>query len=209
MPKISPPTLYVLAGPNGAGKSSITPTLGLTCPVMNPDAMVRAILEQRLPNAPADYRPTPLEYTRALREVQHEIRTNFQTYMTGGNSFAIETTLSGQSIYNQIRQAQALGFKLHLYYVMVETVALSKLRVAQRLKAGGHGIPEADIYRRRGRCRDNFHRLAPIIDAGIVFDNSLETGIRPLAYKSMDTHAWQVLDPALPWLTDALTGCAP
>jgi predicted ABC-type ATPase len=46
-------------------------------------------------------------------------------------------------------------------------------RVAQRVKAGGHDVPEQDIRRRYERGRKNFIELyAPLADTWEVYDNS-------------------------------------
>ena len=46
-------------------------------------------------------------------------------------------------------------------------------RVADRVRKGGHNIPEADIRRRYGRSIYNFlHIYQPLADNWILFDNS-------------------------------------
>ena len=46
-------------------------------------------------------------------------------------------------------------------------------RVAQRVRLGGHDIPEAIIRRRFAAGQENFERLyAPIVDAWALYDNS-------------------------------------
>ena len=48
-------------------------------------------------------------------------------------------------------------------------------RVAQRVRQGGHGIPEAVIRRRFAAGLEHFERLyAPRVDAWILYDNSGE-----------------------------------
>ena len=56
-------------------------------------------------------------------------------------------------------------------------------RVAQRVKKGGHDIPESDIRKRWSSSHSNLIRLIPHVATLNVFDNSLErdpaTGAAP------------------------------
>lgn len=64
------------------------------------------------------------------------------------DTFMVETTLSSAGYARQIPDWRKAGYEVWLYYLEVESADLSVARVAQRVAAGGHGIPERDIRRR-------------------------------------------------------------
>ena len=58
-------------------------------------------------------------------------------------NFALETTLSGKSYFPWLRNLKARGYEIHLYFLWLPDVQLSIMRVADRVRKGGHNIPEA------------------------------------------------------------------
>ena len=66
-------------------------------------------------------------------------------------TFALETTLSGRTYVGMLRQAKALGFRIHLHYLWLPNPRMAVARVRQRVKKGGHDVPVADIRRRFAR----------------------------------------------------------
>jgi predicted ABC-type ATPase len=63
-------------------------------------------------------------------------------------SFAIETTLASRSRAPKVRKLQELGYEFLLYYFWLPNPEMAVSRVAERVKSGGHHIPE-DVIRRR------------------------------------------------------------
>ena len=138
--------LYVFAGVNGAGKSTFyvrqleddllsASVVASVAKIIiyglriNSDELVREFGDWR--NAKDQQRAARL----ALR-----LRKN---YLENGVSFNIETTLSGHSIVNFIKDAKARGYFVTLFYVGLESVELSKRRVAIRAAKNGHSIDGA------------------------------------------------------------------
>jgi len=68
-----------------------------------------------------------------------------------GASFAVETTLSSRSYTRRFGQWSALGYHTTLHFIELPSAKYAVDRVAKRVAAGGHSVPEADITRR-------FHR---------------------------------------------------
>jgi predicted ABC-type ATPase len=102
-----------------------------------------------------------------LREVQRAIRA--------GDSFAIESTLSGRTYLQILRQARDAGFVLHLFYLWIPSVDLGLARIRDRVEAGGHNVPEPDVRRRYTRSLQNLFALyGPEVDTIHFFDNSGE-----------------------------------
>ena len=56
-----------------------------------------------------------------------------------------------------------------LYFLEVETADLAVTRVAERVAAGGHGIPEPDIRRRYARGLALFPAYQKLADAWYLY----------------------------------------
>ena len=63
-------------------------------------------------------------------------------------SFAFETTLSGLGYLTHIQQWRTQGFLVSLYFLALPNVEMAIARVAERVRQGGHNIPEPVIRRR-------------------------------------------------------------
>ena len=88
-------------------------------------------------------------------------------------SFAIETTLASRSLAPRIQRLRANGYVFSLIFVWVPSSDLSVQRVAERVRRGGHYIPEDVIRRRYKAGLDNFFSIyQPIADRWRIYDNS-------------------------------------
>lgn len=161
---MSAPRLYVLAGVNGAGKSSIG---GATMRAFggdyyNPDETARALLAAHpsLDQAPAN----ALAWQHGKRLLERAIREHLD--------FAIETTLGGNTIPRLLAEAAAQGFEVRVWYIGLASVDAHIERVRQRVRSGGHDIPEHKIRRRFVHSRQNLVRLLPVLTELRVYDNS-------------------------------------
>ena len=65
-----------------------------------------------------------------------------------GESFAIETTLSGRGYARMMPRWQAEGYWVTLVYLRLSSPERAIARVQQRVQEGGHHVPE-DVIRRR------------------------------------------------------------
>lgn len=160
------PVLLVLAGVNGAGKSSIggrhlRERGGL--PWFNPDAFTRALVEAGLPPGDAN-----------ARAWQHGVELLDQA-LAQGLSHAFETTLGGRTLTERIRQA-ARTHDVLLWYCGLASPEQHLARVAARVAAGGHDIPERRIRERWIQSPLNLIALMPCLSELKVFDNSAEAG---------------------------------
>ena len=87
--------------------------------------------------------------------------------------FAFETTLSSRTFAPWLKKQQAVGYEFHLYYFCLPSAERSIQRVAFRVRAGGHHVPDDDVRRRYERSRRNFVELyMPLANAWEFFDNS-------------------------------------
>ena len=161
----SRPVLLVLAGVNGAGKSSIGGNvmlrrLGLTW--FNPDTYTRLLIEQV---------GLPLAEANALAW-QHGLDLLDQA-VAAGHSHAFETTLGGDTMAQRIAAASSTHDVL-MWYCGLSSVDHHIARVAQRVAAGGHAIPEPRIRERWVKAPLHLIEMMPSLHELRVFDNSVE-----------------------------------
>jgi predicted ABC-type ATPase len=156
-------SLYIIAGCNGAGKTTasygILPTI-LDCKeFVNADEIAKGL---------SPFQPEKVSF-EAGRIMLHRIDELLQKNI----DFAFETTLATKSFAQTVQKAQLQGYTVTLLFFWLNSIALAKQRVAQRVSEGGHNIPEHVIERRYQRGIKNLFELyIPICDNVMAFDNS-------------------------------------
>jgi predicted ABC-type ATPase len=159
-----PPQIYVLAGVNGAGKSSV---VGATIRAKggeyyNPDEAARAILATN----------PGLDQTQANAVAWEQGRRLLQRAIDEGLDFTFETTLGGNTMPALLAEAAGRGIEVRLFFVGLESPEAHIERVRQRVRGGGHDIPEAAIRRRYRHSRINLINLLPVLAELKMYDNS-------------------------------------
>jgi predicted ABC-type ATPase len=77
----------------------------------------------------------------------------------GRRSFGFETTLASRSFAPRIRRLIASGYECHLVFLWLPSADFAVGRVADRVRLGGHTVPEETIRRRyRSGLRNFFSR---------------------------------------------------
>ncbi|MSQ71557.1 MAG: Zeta toxin family protein [Betaproteobacteria bacterium] len=157
--------VIIIAGPNGSGKTTFAREFlpnEAGCPVfVNADLIAAGLA----PFAPAS------AAIRAGRLMLQEL----DRYFDSRESFAFETTLSGRGYLRLIEQWQIVGYRVKLIFLQLASAEEAIGRVAERVKQGGHFIPEDVIRRRFAAGRKNFDLLySPCVDAWALYDNSGE-----------------------------------
>jgi predicted ABC-type ATPase len=96
--------------------------------------------------------------------------------------FAFETTLAARSLAGWLHQLRQTGSAVHLVYFWLLSADLAVARVAERVRMGGHHVPEATIRQRYQRSIQNFFRLyRPVVSSWVVYDNSQAGNLRLIA----------------------------
>ena len=157
------PRVLIIAGPNGAGKTTFAREYlpnEADCPIfVNADLIAAGL-------APFD--PTKVAIA-AGRLMLSELRRHAESR----NSFAFETTLSGTLYLRMIPEWQRSGYIVKLIFLQLSSADIAVNRVAQRVRHGGHDIPEKTIRRRFTKGMANFKDLyAPMVDSWSLYDNS-------------------------------------
>src|SRR5262249_27478103 len=88
-------------------------------------------------------------------------------------SFAFETTLAVRSFGGWLAELRRAGEVVCPVYFWVESADVAVARVAQRVRQGGHHVPEAAVRQRYRRGLRNFFNLyRPVADIWRVYDNT-------------------------------------
>ena len=183
--------LDLVVGPNGAGKSTF---VELTlAPLLTGSVFVNAdeIARQDWPDNPAAH-----AYDAARRAA--DIRSKL---IGLGVSFIAETVFSHPSKLDLITEAHAAAYTVVLHVLLIpEDLAVQ--RVAHRVAAGGHDVPEDKIRERHRRLWALVARAIAMSDTATVYDNSRLAGPRIVAQFS----AGEIVGaPGWPsWTPDAL-----
>jgi predicted ABC-type ATPase len=78
-----------------------------------------------------------------------------------------------------IQRLKNEGYKVHLFFLVVEGVDVALSRIKERVLKGGHDVPETVVRRRFTRSISNFFReYSPLADSWYLFDN---TSTKPVA----------------------------
>ena len=155
--------IIIIAGPNGAGKTTFDREFlpkEAACPIfVNADLIAQGI---------SPFNPETAEFKagRIMLEEIHE-------HASKGRSFAFETTLSGRSYARLIKKWQNLGYQVKLFFLWLDAPDIAVERVKQRVREGGHDIPEATIRRRYKAGLQNLEILyKPLVDDWGIYDNT-------------------------------------
>ena len=159
-----PQKILILAGPNGAGKTTFARAFlpaEAQCPHFINADLIATGLSPFNPDA-ATVKAGRLMLEEITAAVRH------------ATSFALETTLSSRSYLRQIPMWQALGYHISLYFIRLPHPDYSVLRVAERVKQGGHNIPEATIRRRFAAGLANLDAYCAAVNHWAVYENTAD-----------------------------------
>lgn len=169
--------VIVLGGPNGAGKTTAAPSLltkylGIR-EFVNADEIARGL---------SPFNPEG-SAVGAARLMIRRIRALSQA----GESFSFETTCAGRRYLRLLQMCRESGYRLTLVFLWLSSPQAALARVAKRVRAGGHGIPDEVVVRRYSAgLRNMWHLYLPLVDVGLIYDNS-DKGRVLIAEKTPET----------------------
>jgi predicted ABC-type ATPase len=165
MPELIEKRIIIIAGPNGAGKTTFAREFlpnEADCPsFINADLIADGL-------SPFDPGAVAVRAGRLmLKEIDRHARS--------GVSFSFETTLAGRRYARLIPCWQRSGYRVHLIFLQLRNEALAIERVAERVRQGGHSVPEDVIRRRFKQGWQNFETIyRGLVDSWQLYDNSGE-----------------------------------
>jgi predicted ABC-type ATPase len=160
---LSSPGVVALAGPNGAGKSTTGPpllkeTLGVT-QFVNADLIAEGL---------AAFDPAGAALTAGK-----VMLSRIKELANSRTTFAFETTLAGRSYARWLVELIKRGYLFHIVFLWLPSPEFALERVRDRVRRGGHAVPERTVRRRFHAGLTNFFSLyQPLADTWRIFDNS-------------------------------------
>lgn len=157
------PIVVVLGGPNGAGKSTAAPrllkgALGVV-EFLNADMIARGL--------------SPFDPEGAALAASEVMLQRMDSLASASVSFGLESTLAARSLAPRLRELVNRAYEFHLVFLYLRSADLAVARVADRVRLGGHNIPETTIRRRyRAGLKNFFDLYRPIATTWQMFDNS-------------------------------------
>jgi predicted ABC-type ATPase len=157
------PHVIVIAGPNGAGKSTTAPKLlkemlGVT-EFVNADTIAEGLSAFNPEGAAFEAGRIMLRRLHSLADEQRD--------------FAFETTLATRSYARWLKKLRDQGYTVHLFFFWLPSPEYAIARVAERVRMGGHNVPEETIRRRyQAGLRNFFDMYRHLADSWYMFDNS-------------------------------------
>ncbi len=153
--------ILIVAGPNGAGKTTFATEFLLNeadCPTFINADLIAAGLNPFQPE---------LSAFRAGRLMLEMI----DDYVSRGESFAFEVTLSGRASARLIPQWQQQGYWVQLHFLRLASADMAVERVRQRVGRGGHNVVEEEIRRRFDSGWRNFQLIYKgLVDEWALYD---------------------------------------
>lgn len=160
--------ILIIAGPNGAGKTTFAREFlpnEANCPQFVNADLIAAGLSPFSPER---------ESVKAGRLMLERIRE----LVARGESFGFETTLAGKNYARMIPEWQQNGYRVSILFLSLPSVDLAVSRVANRVRQGGHSVPDDVIRRRFASGIRNFENIyRQLVDHWVLYDSSAEQPI--------------------------------
>ena len=120
------------------------------------------------------------------------------TFIEKGIDFTLETTLSDSYILEMIKTARDNNYYIRLYYIAVNTAEESIKRIQNRVRKGGHNVPNDIVVERFQHRLDDLIAILPYCNESFIYDNEngfvekAEYGNGRLVIKDNDIPEWFV-----------------
>ena len=184
------PHVIIISGSNGSGKSTAAPAL-LQDTVHINDFVNADVIAQGL---------SAFQPEKAAIQAGKIMLDRIKALANQGTNFAFETTLASRTFAAWIKKLKVSGYQFHLVFLWLKDVELAVYRVAERIRMGGHSVPEETIRRRyKAGLRNFFNLYIPIADSWQFYDNSDAERLTLIALKTQnkikieDENTWKYL----------------
>lgn len=153
--------IVILAGPNGAGKTTFAREYLIheaDCPTFINADLIADGLSPFAPDRVA------IRAGRIMLQLMAEA-------VRKRDNFAFETTLSARNYARSIPKWRALGYVVLLHFLSLPSADVAVARVSERVRQGGHHVPENVVRRRFESGLKNFESVyKKIVDKWIHYD---------------------------------------
>jgi predicted ABC-type ATPase len=159
------PNLFIIAGPNGAGKTTYARRFlpqEIRCrEFVNADLIAAGL--------------APFAPERAAFAAGRLMLERLKELAERRENFAFETTLSGRGYVSLLREMRAAGYRVRLDLLWIPDLDITRERIRQRVRKGGHDIPDEVQQRRFHLGSRNLAELyRPRLNEWRIHDNTGE-----------------------------------
>lgn len=158
-----PPQVVVIARPNGAGKTTASEAL------LKLHGVKTFVNADRIASGLSGLSPEDAAIEAGIIMLER-----LRTLASRRESFGFETTLAARSYAPWLRNLLANSFRVHLHFLWTPSADFAVERVRQRVRSGGHDIPEPTIRRRYDLGLQNFfEQYRTVVSSWAMWDNSV------------------------------------
>ena len=119
-------------------------------------------------------------------------------------SFAFETTLASRLFAPWLEKLIQRGYKFHMLFLWLPSADIAVERVVDRVRMGGHDVPEETVRRRyQSGLRNFFELYQPLATTWRMYDNSrwkrpklIAAGHGPVTTEIADRPTWDRITKA-------------
>lgn len=155
--------LYIVAGCNGAGKT--TASFNILPEILNCKEFVNA---DEIAKGISPFNPEGISI-----EAGRIMLVRIKDLLKSNENFAFETTLASLTFIKFIKDAIQQGYLVTLIFLWLDSEELAISRVLNRVKEGGHNIPENTIRRRyHSGIRNLFQKYWELPNSILIYDTS-------------------------------------
>jgi predicted ABC-type ATPase len=150
---MSKPVVLVFAGPNGSGKSTITRMMPLYGVYVNADELKK------------EHSLTDIKAAQEAEALRNKL-------IEKNDDFTFETVLSTERNLLLLQKAKERGYEIQCVYVLTHSADINVERVKDRVREGGHDVPEDKIRSRYFKALELLPQIIDVCDKIFIIDNS-------------------------------------
>lgn len=121
------------------------------------------------------------------------------------SSFTMETVMSSVDKVCLLEEAQSRGYRTYLYFIATDDPTINVSRVLNRVRMGGHPVPEEKIVSRYVRSLDFLIPAVRHTNRAYIFDNSADGRESTLIAEITDGKLVEIKSPQIPeWFRTAM-----
>ena len=120
-------------------------------------------------------------------------------------SFTFETVMSSRDKVTLLEEAQGLGYRTYLYFIATDDPSINISRVRNRVKQGGHSVPDDKIVARYSRSLNLLTDAIRRTNRAYIFDNSSHNQDRTWLAEITDGQSLEIKADQIPaWFKSAV-----
>jgi predicted ABC-type ATPase len=136
--------VVIVAGANGLGKSTSAPPL-----LRDALEVTEFVNADTIAAGLSAFRPQSVAVAAG-----RIMLARMRSLAIARENFAFETTLASRSFAPWLRRLREDGYRVHILFLWLRNEELAVRRVAERVRAGGHDVPEDVVRRYRAGLRN-------------------------------------------------------